>query len=83
MKISGVFMTKLFYVEDDDAIAFAVKKYLEDRGYFVTILKTIEETKRALQSEVPSLFLIDWNLPDESGYYLCKWIRERWKQLYF
>jgi DNA-binding response OmpR family regulator len=74
-------MIKLYYVEDDYVIASAVQKYLKNKGYHVIIFETIEQTKRALQTELPSLVLIDWNLTDGSGYNLCKWIRETWKEL--
>lgn len=41
----------------------------------------MEEAKKALQIELPSLILIDWNLSDGSGYHLCKWIRGNWREL--
>ncbi|SHO43853.1 response regulator transcription factor [Anaerocolumna xylanovorans] len=74
-------MIKLYYVEDDYVIASAVQKYLKNKGYHVIIFETIEQTKKVLQTELPSLVLIDWNLTDGSGYNLCKWIRETWNEL--
>lgn len=74
-------MIKLYYVEDDSVIASAVQKYLKNKGYHVIIFETIEQTKKALQTELSSLILIDWNLNDGSGYHLCKWIREAWPKL--
>lgn len=74
-------MIKLYYVEDDYIIASAVQKYLKNKGYHVIVFEAIEQVKKALQTELPSLVLIDWNLSDGSGYQLCKWIRETGKEL--
>lgn len=74
-------MIKLYYVEDDDIIAFTVKKYFLNKGYELVTFESMEQVKRALQTELPALILIDWNLPDGNGYHLCKWIREMWKEL--
>lgn len=74
-------MLKIYYIEDDYVIALAVKKYLKNKGYHVIVFETIEQAKRALQTELPSLVLLDWNLSDGSGHHLCKWIRETWKEL--
>lgn len=74
-------MIKLYYVEDDSVIASAVKEYLKNKGYHTVIFETIEQAKKALQRDLPSLALIDWNLPDGSGYDLCQWIRGAWREL--
>ncbi|MFT4145469.1 MAG: response regulator transcription factor [Mobilitalea sp.] len=74
-------MIKLYYVEDDVTIASAVQKYLKNKGYQVVVFDTIDQIKSALQIELPSLILIDWNLPDGSGHYLCKWVRDNWREL--
>ncbi len=74
-------MKKLYYVEDDITIALAVQKYLKNKGYQVDVFDTIEQTKNALQTELPSLILIDWNLSDGSGQHLCKWVRDNWREL--
>ena len=74
-------MIKLYYVEDDSVIASAVQKYLKNKGYDVIIFETIVQTEKMLQTKLPSLVLIDWNLPDGSGYHLCQRIRRTWKEL--
>ncbi len=74
-------MIKLYYVEDDFVIASTVQKYLTNRGYHVIIFENIEQIKQVLQTKLPSLVIIDWNLTDGSGYNLCKWIRETKKDL--
>lgn len=77
----NVVMIKLYYVEDDSIIALTVKKYLMNKGYELIVFESIEKAKKALQTELPSLVLVDWNLSDGSGYHLCKWIRETWMEL--
>lgn len=74
-------MIKLYYVEDDVTIASAVQNYLKNKGYQVVVFGTIDQTKSALQIELPSLILIDWNLSDGSGHQLCKWVRDNWREL--
>lgn len=74
-------MTEIYYVEDDRDIAFGVKKYLENKEFQVTILETVRAAKNVLDTKLPSLILVDWNLPDGSGQDLCKWIRNRWSEL--
>ncbi|MDK2808723.1 MAG: hypothetical protein PWP24_1460 [Clostridiales bacterium] len=74
-------MRKLYYVEDDSMIAEAVKQYLFHKGYELIVFESIQQAKREINRNVPSLVLVDWNLLDGSGYHLCKWIRETWKEL--
>lgn len=68
---------EVFYVEDDKTIADSVKEYLNRQNCKVTIFETVTAVKKALQSQIPALVLIDWNLPDGEGKDLCLWIRER------
>ena len=68
---------EVFYVEDDKTIADSVKEYLNRQNRKVAIFETVTAVKKALQSWIPALVLIDWNLPDGEGKDLCLWIRER------
>lgn len=72
---------EIFYVEDDVSIAQAVKEFFEQLNYKVTVFSMIEEAKRALLNYVPTIILIDWNMPDGQGDNLCRWIRSRWAEL--
>lgn len=74
-------MVDLYYIEDDSNIASIVKEYLERRNFRVTIFTTLAESKRALKDHVPTLVLLDWNMPDGHGDGLCQWIRSHWKEL--
>jgi DNA-binding response OmpR family regulator len=70
-------MIDVYYIEDDNNIAQIVKEYLDKRGFKVSLYSTIESAKEAIQSHMPGLVLVDWNMPDGEGYTLCQWIRSQ------
>ena len=74
-------LLEIFYIEDDMSIAQAVGEFFEQLNYKVTIFSTIEEAKRGLLHYVPTIILIDWNMPDGQGDDFCRWIRSRWEEL--
>ena len=74
-------MVDIYYVEDDSNIAQAVKEYLERKGFKVTLCATLMQARQALQTHVPTLVLLDWNMTDGRGDSLCRWIRNNWKEL--
>ncbi len=74
-------MMELYYAEDDDSIAGAVKEYLEKKNFQVAVFHTLSELRQALEDHVPTVLLLDWNMPDGRGDSLCQWIRGRWKEL--
>ncbi len=74
-------MVELFYAEDDANIAGVVQEYLEQKNFKVVIYKTISEVRQALEIHVPTVILLDWNMPDGRGDSLCQWIRSKWKEL--
>lgn len=74
-------MTELYYAEDDSIIANIVKEYLEQKCFKVTIYDTLGTVKQALKIHIPSIVLLDWNMPDGHGDSLCQWIRGQWKDL--
>lgn len=74
-------MIELYYVEDDAHIAGIVKEYLEQKNIHVTICGTLAAVRQALKARVPTIVLLDWNMPDGHGDGLCQWIRSTWKEL--
>ncbi|MDE7286169.1 MAG: response regulator transcription factor, partial [Lachnospiraceae bacterium] len=74
-------MIEIYYVEDDEAISGTVKEYLEQCGYKVSVFGTIASAKQALKNMLPTLVLVDWNMPDGNGNQLVLWIRAHWKEL--
>ncbi len=74
-------MMEIYYAEDDGAIADAVREYLEQKDFKVTVCDTFAELACRLQRQVPSLILLDWNMPDGNGREMCRQIRRKWKEL--
>ncbi len=74
-------MIELYYAEDDAHIACIVKEYLEQKNFKVTVCDTLAAVMQALKVHVPTIVLLDWNMPDGHGDGLCQWIRSNWKEL--
>ncbi|GAA6500100.1 response regulator transcription factor [Blautia parvula] len=74
-------MIDLYYAEDDETVAQAVKEYLEQENFRVTVFSMLAGMKQALRSRQPDLVLLDWNMPDGQGNELCGWLRARWPWL--
>lgn len=71
----------IFLVEDEENLAFGIKSYLQKKNFAVQSVGTVAKAKCSLEKKLPSLMIIDWNLPDGNGGSLCKWIRSKWKEL--
>lgn len=74
-------MIDVYYAEDDKIIAQSVKEYLEQQNCSVTVFETVADVRKALGSRIPTILLVDWNMPDGQGNELCIWVRERWSDL--
>ena len=60
-------MIDLYYIEDDSGIAWIVKEYLEQKNFKVTICATLAQARQAFMKHVPTLVLLDWNMPDRKS----------------
>ena len=74
-------MIELYYAEDDAGIAGIVKEYLEQKNFKVTVYGTLAQIRQGMETRVPAVVLLDWNMPDGHGDSLCRWIRSRWQDL--
>ena len=72
---------RIYYIEDDAGIAEGVAFFLRRKGFEVITAAMVAEGKQLLGKGLPSVVLVDWNLPDGSGEGLCRWIREKWPML--
>lgn len=70
-------MEKILLVEDDASLALGIEFTLKDEKYEVYKATTFAEGKNTVNSLQPDLILLDVNLPDGSGYELCKYIRSK------
>lgn len=74
-------MIEVYYAEDDETIGKSVKEYLEQQNCKVTVFDRISDVRKALIGHLPTVVLLDWNMPDGQGNELCLWIRERWEYI--
>ncbi|QAS60307.1 response regulator transcription factor [Clostridium septicum] len=65
---------KILVIEDDTFINDILSTSLKTEGYIIKSAFTAKEAKDLLESFTPDLTLLDVNLPDESGFDLCKFI---------
>lgn len=74
-------MVEIYYVEDDPEIANIVKEYLGQHDMQVTVYDTLAKARERMMIHMPTLVLMDWNMPDGEGDGFCRWIRGNWKEL--
>ena len=62
----------ILVVEDDSANAKLISKLLKQEKYHVDLAKNFDEGQKALDRAYYNLIILDWNLPDGSGFELLK-----------
>lgn len=69
-------MQKILIVEDDEKLREELKKFLRNNGYIAESLENFENTIKDILEIKPDLVLLDVNLPNCDGEYICKEIRK-------
>lgn len=69
-------MKQILIVEDDTTLNKMLSNILLAEGYKVTSAYTVTEAQRYFQSFAYDLSILDINLPDGSGYEVCKEIKK-------
>lgn len=69
-------MSKILIVEDDDKLRNELKIFLNNNGYEVCCLEKFENSIEDILKENADLLLLDINLPNSDGEYICKEIRK-------
>src|SRR5919108_5410966 len=64
-------------VEDEASIASFVSLYLKNAGYDVSTASNGAEALASVQSDQPSLIVLDLMLPDIDGIEICRRIRQK------
>ncbi|MBR6404454.1 MAG: response regulator transcription factor [Eubacterium sp.] len=67
---------RVFLLEDDDAISMGLKYSLEKEGYEVTHVRTVFDARSSWKTGEYDICILDINLPDGSGYDVCKFMKE-------
>ncbi len=68
---------KIASVEDDPSQAELIRQILGDAGYDCTSFGTGAAFLRALREQAFDLLVVDWQLPDTSGYEVVSWVRQQ------
>jgi DNA-binding response OmpR family regulator len=73
----------ILLVDDEPSLQHTVKQILEKEGYKVRAAGSAEDALVELRKSVPDLVLLDVRLPGQSGFDLCKKIRDtpEWRAL--
>ncbi len=69
-------MQKILIVEDDKKLRVELEIFLKNNGYMVETLNNFSNTLDDILSIKPDLVLLDINLPNADGEYICKEIRK-------
>jgi signal transduction histidine kinase len=65
-------------VDDQDAQRYVKTRDLQRSGFRVVEARTGAEALRAVEEHQPPVILLDVQLPDISGYDVCKYIKKKW-----
>jgi len=66
---------RILVVEDEPAIRELVAVNLRHAGYLVDSVESAEAAREAIARTLPTLIVLDWMLPGESGIDLTKALR--------
>lgn len=70
-------MQKILIVEDDEKLRNELQIFLRNNGYEADVLKEFNNTIQDILEIKPDLILLDINLPNADGQYICKEIRKQ------
>ena len=70
-------MQKILIVEDDEKLRNELEIFLNNNGYEVQALKEFNDTINRILKIDPDLLLLDINLPEADGEYICKELRKK------
>lgn len=70
-------MQKILIIEDDEKLRNELEIFLNKNGYKAEILEKFDNTLQDILYKNPNLLLLDINLPNDDGEYICKEIRKR------
>lgn len=68
-------LKQILIIDDDEDLSFIISEMLESYGYSVTCATDSERAFELLSENTYHLILLDINLPDTTGFELCKELR--------
>ncbi len=70
-------MQKILIVEDDEKLRNELEIFLNNNGYEAKTLEEFKDTINKILEINPDLLLLDINLPEADGEYICKELRKK------
>lgn len=70
-------MIRITIVEDESFMREELSLILKRAGYEVCEVQTFQETYKEIIESNPDLVLLDINLPGQSGFEICKQLKEK------
>lgn len=77
LKTTSMAQTRILVVEDETAIRDMIKFSFNNTGFIVLEAETVEQAKTIVQQSIPSLILLDWMLPGQSGISFIHWLKKQ------
>lgn len=71
-------MDKIFIVEDEENIRELIAYALNNNGFKAVDFSNAKGLYKALEEEIPALFVLDIMLDDEDGYTILKKLKSNW-----
>lgn len=68
---------RILIIDDDKELSMLIQDMLEDNGYEVDVANSVFDAYSLLQGRMPHLILLDINLPDATGFEMCRELRGR------
>jgi DNA-binding response OmpR family regulator len=68
----------ILVVDDDQAIAELLRDFLEADGFRVATAGDAQSAQTVLAARRVDCLLLDVMLPGQSGFDLCRWVRQQW-----
>ena len=72
-----LFMKRIAVVEDEEMVAQELRTMLEKEGYSVSVLSDFTCVTERVLEELPDLLLLDINLPEKSGFQICREVKNK------
>jgi DNA-binding response OmpR family regulator len=68
----------ILVIDDDEAIAELMRDFLGADGFRVEIAADARAAQKLLEARRVDCLLLDVMLPGQSGFDLCRWVRQQW-----
>lgn len=69
-------MQKILIVEDDEKLSKELEKFLSQNGYKINRITSFENVINDILNSKCNMVLLDINLPENNGEYICKEVRK-------